>query len=304
MALFLVQLLNGFQLGILLFLLAAGLTLVFGIMNFVNLTHGSLYMMGAYFAASTYARSGSYIVALVVAFLGTFLLGLIMERLVLSKLYRRDHLDQVLCTFGLLLFFDEVVSAIWGLTPLYINVPHWLSGTVGFGGFQYSSYRFAVIVVGLLAGAVLYLLVHHTRIGMLVRAGASNSAMVSVLGVNTRLLNALVFAVGAALAGLAGFMAAPLLAVQPGMGGSVLILTLVVIVTGGIGSVQGAFYGSLIVGVLDTLGRTYIPMGLREVLERGVAQATGPALSSMLIYLIMAAVLSVRPQGLFPVRYG
>jgi branched-chain amino acid transport system permease protein len=304
LSLFLTQLLNGVQLGVLLFLLSAGLTLVFGIMSFVNLTHGSLYMMGAYLAAAAYNASGSFGVAALAAIPGTILLGLVLERVALSRLYARDHLDQVLATFGLILFFNELVRIIWGPTALYINVPRALSGTVDLFGLAYPSYRLAILGVGIAVGIGLYLLVHRTRFGMLIRAGASNPAMLSALGVNTRWLNALVFGLGAGLAGLAGLMAGPMLSVQPGMGEPILILTLVVIVTGGIGSIRGAFYGALLIGIVDTMGRVFLPILLREVFERSIAQAAGPAIASMLIYLLMAAVLSLRPAGLFPVRYG
>ena len=303
--LFLTQLLNGLQLGVLLFLLASGLTLVFGIMNFVNLAHGSLYMMGAYFAAAGYnAFGGSFLAAALCAIPGTLLLGLLIERVLLTTLYRRDHLDQVLATFGLILFFNEVVRGIWGPASVYMNTPAWLSGTVDLFGLKYPAYRFGIITVGLLVGLGLYLVIHRTRVGMLIRAGASNAEMVSALGVNIRGLNTTVFAMGAALAGLAGLMAGPIVSVQSGMGEPILILTLVVIVTGGIGSIRGAFYGALIVGVVDTVGRIFLPMLLRDFLERSIAQAAGPAIASMLIYLLMAAVLALKPQGLFPVKHG
>ena len=304
LGLFFTQLLNGVQLGVLLFLLSAGLTLVFGIMNFVNLTHGSLYMMGAYFAAAAYNWSGSFLIAGLIGVPATVLLGLVVERVALSTLYTRDHLDQVLATFGLILFFDEVVRIIWGPSAVYMNVPDTLSGTVALFGLAYPSYRFAIIGVGLAVGVGLYLLIHRTRVGMLIRAGASNPAMVSALGVNVKLLNALVFGLGAGLAGLAGLMAGPIFSVQPGMGEPILILTLVVIVTGGIGSIRGAFYGALIVGIVDTVGRVFLPTLLRAFFERSIAQAAGPAIASMLIYLLMAAVLALRPQGLFPVKHG
>jgi branched-chain amino acid transport system permease protein len=303
--LFFTQLLNGLQLGVLLFLLSAGLTLVFGIMNFVNLMHGSLYMMGAYLAAAAYNHfDSSFAAAAVAAVTGTMLLGLLVERLVLASLYTRDHLDQVLATFGLILFFNEVVRAIWGPASVYMNVPKALSGTVNLFGLPYPSYRFAIIGVGLAVGAALYLVIHRTRVGMLIRAGASNADMVSALGVDIKGLNTLVFALGAALAGLAGLMAGPIVSVQSGMGEPILILTLVVIVTGGIGSIRGAFYGALIVGIVDTVGRAFLPALLREFLERSVAQAAGPAIASMLIYLLMATVLALKPQGLFPVKHG
>ncbi len=298
------QLLNGFQFGVLLFLLSAGLTLVLGIMNVVNLAHGSLFMMGAYFAAATYGSTQSFLLAALAAVVGAALLGLLLERTILKQLYGRDHLYQVLATFGIILVLNEVVRIIWGQSPIFLNTPGWLSGTVNLFGLLYPAYRFAIIAVGLVIGLALYLVIHKTRVGMLIRAGASNSVMVSALGTNITRLNALVFAMGAALAGLAGVMAGPILSVQPGMGEPILILTLVVIVTGGVGSIRGAFYGALIVGIVDTVGRAFLPTMLREVVERTIAQAAGPAIASMLIYLLMAVVLAVKPQGLFPVKHG
>ncbi len=303
-SLFFAQLLNGFQLGVLLFLMSAGLTLVLGIMNCVNLTHGSLFMMGAYFAATVFGWTDSFLLAALVSIPATLVLGMVIERAVLSKLYARDHLYQVLATFGLILFFNEVARIIWGQAPIFMNVPDALSGTINLFGLPYPSYRFAIIAIGLLVGLALYLVIHRTRIGMLIRAGASDSAMVSALGVNIKLINALVFGVGAALAGLAGLMAAPILSVQPGMGDPILILTLVVLVTGGIGSIRGAFYGALIIGIVDTIGRAFLPSLLREVVDRSLAQGAGPAIASILIYLLMAVVLAIRPEGLFPVKHG
>ena len=298
------QLLNGIQLGVLLFLLAAGLTLVFGIMNFVNLAHGSLYMVGAYAASAALSAGVPFVLAGVVAVIAAAAVGLLLERVALSKLYARDHLYQVLATFGLILFFNELVRYIWGASSLFMDVPAALNGTVSILGINYSEYRFAIIAVGLLVGLFLYVLINKTRLGMLIRAGASNADMVSVLGVNIKLLNAAVFALGAGLAGLAGFMVGPIFSIQPGMGESVLILTLVVIVTGGIGSIRGAFLGALIVGVVDTMGRTFLPMVFGWFMDTNLAQAAGPAVASMLIYLLMAVVLALRPQGLFPVKHG
>jgi branched-chain amino acid transport system permease protein len=300
--LLLAQALNGLQYGVLLFLLGAGLTLVLGIMNFVNLAHASLYMLGAYIGATVFTSTGSFVIAGVTTILGTFLIGVIVERTTLFAFYQRDHLDQVLTTFGLILVFNELVRIIWGPQPLYMRPPDGFAGTVTFLGITYPSYRFLVIAVGLAVAAGLYLIIHHTRMGMLIRAGASNARMVSVLGVNIRLLNTLIFAMGAALAGLAGLMAGPILAVQPGMGDYVLIAVLVVIVIGGIGSIRGAFFGALIVGVVDTIGRTYLPLLLRQIADRATADTAGPALASLLMYLFMAIVLAIRPQGLFPAR--
>lgn len=298
--LILTQLLNGLQFGVLLFLLAAGLTLVFGIMSFVNLAHGSLYMLGAYFAATAYQRTDSFGMAMLAAVAGCTLLGLLLERSAIARLYRRDHLDHVLATFGLVLFFNEVSRMVWGPQPYFLPLPSSLEGSVELLGVSYPSYRFAIIVVGLAVAVGSYLLMHRTRLGMLIRAGAHNPAMVAALGVDIKLLNAILFALGAALAGLAGVMAAPIMSIQTGMGEPVLITALVVIVIGGIGSVSGAFYAALIVGVADTMGRSFLPALLREVASHEVASAAGPALASMLIYLLMALVLALRPQGLFP----
>ena len=296
----LAQLLNGLQLGVLLFLLAAGLTLVFGIMSFVNLAHGSLYMLGAYFGAAAFTHTDSFLLALVAAVVGAGIVGLLLDRFALTTLYQRDHLDQVLATFGLILFFNELIRIIWGPSSVFMQVPQALSSTVDILGFTYPSYRLAIIGAGIAVALALYLLIQKTRVGMLIRAGATNANMVAALGINIKWLNSLIFALGAALAGLAGVMAGPIVSVQPGMGEPVLILTLVVIIIGGLGSIRGAFLAALIVGVVDTLGRAFMPAIMRALLERNAADAAGPALASMLIYLFMAVVLAVKPQGLFP----
>lgn len=300
--LFVIQSLNGLQLGVLLFLMAAGLTLVFGIMSFVNLAHGSMYMMGAFFAASLYNYTGSFLLAAVLLIPAMTALGLAIEWIALRKLYNRDHLDQVLATFGLILFFNELARMLWGASPYYMEVPEMLSGAVDLFGVRYPAYRFVIIVSGLLVALGCYLLIHRTRVGMLIRAGATNRDMVGVLGVNIVLLNSLLFALGAVLAGVAGLLAGPIMSVQAGMGEPILILTMVVIVIGGIGSIRGAFYAALIVGVVDTLGRTLLPTILRSFLERSSADIAGPALASMMIYLLMAVVLAIKPKGLFPVH--
>lgn len=302
LTLFVLQLLNGLQLGVLLFLMAAGLTLVFGIMSFVNLAHGSMYMMGAFFAASLFNYTGSFILTAILLIPAMVALGLAVEWIALRKLYQRDHLDQVLATFGLILFFNELARMIWGVSPYYMEVPEFLTGAVDLFGIRYPKYRLLIIGTGLLVALGCYVLIHRTRIGMLIRAGASNRTMVGVLGVNIVLLNAMVFALGAVLAGVAGLLAGPIMSVQSGMGEPVLILTMVVIVIGGIGSIRGAFYAALIVGVVDTLGRTLLPAMLRTLLERSAADIAGPALASMMIYLLMAVVLAIKPQGLFPVH--
>jgi len=301
MLLLIEQILNGLQFGLLLFLLAAGLTLVFGIMDFVNLAHGSLYMMGAYFAATFVAWTGSFLLGAILALGATLLLGIVLEFAALRHLYGRDHLDHVLATFGLILFFNEAVRLIWGPAGLALPLPNWLTVPVMIlPGVYYPAYRLAIIVVALAAALLLYLGVMRTRIGMLIRAGASNREMIGALGINIKLLYTLVFGLGAALAGLAGLMEAPILTVQIGMGENILILAFVVIVIGGIGSIRGAFVAAVLVGLIDTLGRAFLPNLLREILSSSAASTAAPALSSMLIYLLMAMVLVVRPEGLFP----
>ena len=297
------QALNGLQYGIMLFLMAAGLTLVFGIMNLVNLAHGSLYMVGAYLAAAFYTWTASFPLAAALALIGTLLVGVAVEVVALRTLYERDHLDQVLATFGLILFFNELIAIVWGRAALYTTLPSWLSGHVLLpGGVRYPIYRAVIIVVGLAVGLLLWAIVTRTRVGMLIRAGASNRAMVGALGVNVRLLNTLVFGLGAALAGLAGLMAGPIYAVQPGMGEQILIPVFVVIVIGGIGSIRGAFVGAVVVGMVDTLGRAFLKPVLATIFRPTAADSAGPALASMLMYMLMAVVLAFRPQGLFPAR--
>jgi branched-chain amino acid transport system permease protein len=261
-------------------------------------------MIGAYLAAAVFGLTGSFLLGVAAAVVGSVLLGLVMERVVLARLYARDHLYQVLATFGVILFLNEFARITWGQAPVFMNVPDALSGTVDLFGLAYPAYRFMIIGVGLAVGLALYLVIHKTRIGMLIRAGATDADMVSALGVNIKFMNAMVFGAGVGLAGLAGAMAGPILSVQPGMGEPILILTLVVLITGGIGSIRGAFYGALIVGLVDTIGRAFLPTLLRELVERSLAQAAGPAIASMLIYLLMAVVLAVRPAGLFPVKHG
>src|SRR6266702_3348592 len=295
------QFLNGLQSELLLFLLAAGLTLVFGIMDFVNLAHGSLYMIGAYFAATFAAATGSFVLGAVMALGATLLVGMAVEVIVMRRLYGRDHLDHVLATFGLILFFDEAVRLIWGPAGLSLSLPPWLSQPVQIlPGVFYSGYRLAIIVVTLAVAGLLYVLVMRTRIGMLIRAGASNREMVGALGVNIKLLYTLVFGLGAALAGFAGMMQAPLAFVQIGMGENILILAFVVIIIGGIGSIRGAFVAAIIVGIIDTIGRAFLPDLIRHFVSYSAGSSAGPALSSMLIYTLMAAVLVFRPEGLFP----
>jgi branched-chain amino acid transport system permease protein len=297
------QLLNGVQLGVTLFLMAAGLTLVLGIMNLVNLAHGSLYMVGAYLTLAASQWTGSYGAGVVLGLAGTLLIGMLVEVVTLRALYDRDHLDQVLATFGLILFFNELVAMLWGRASLYAQLPQYLRGHIElFSGSSYPLYRAAIIVVGLATALLLWYVVTRTRLGMLIRAGASNRTMVAALGVNIRLLYTVVFGFGAVLAGLAGLMAGPIYSVQPGMGELILIQVFVVIVIGGIGSVRGALVGALIVGIVDTLGRAFLKPMLGSMISPTAAEAAGPALASMLIYLLMAGVLAFRPQGLFPSR--
>ena len=299
MLLFLEQLLNGVQLGMTLFLMAAGLTLVFGVMNFINLAHGSLFMAGAYVAAAVAAASGSFLLGLVVGVCGAAVLGLLLDRLIVRRLEGRDHLDQVLATFAIILIANESVRLIFGRQPLALDPPAWLSGTVEIlPGAPYPVYRLAVIGVGIAVMVLLYWLVMRTRVGMWVRAGATHPEMIQLLGVDISRLNGLIFALGAALAGLAGVVAGPFIAIQSGMGETILILAFVVVVIGGIGSIAGAAIGALVVGIGDTLGRAYLPDLLRAVVPAGTADGLGPALASMGIYLLMAVVLAVRPKGL------
>jgi branched-chain amino acid transport system permease protein len=301
MLLLIEQCLNGLQLGLLLFLLAAGLTLVFGIMDLVNLAHGSLYMVGAYFAATFTALTGSFIFGAVLALGATLLVGMAVEVVAIRRLYGRDHLDHVLGTFGLILFFNELVRLAWGPAGLTVPLPAWLNVAVPIlPGVHYPAYRIAIIVVALAVALFLYLVVMRTRIGMLIRAGASNREMVGALGVNIKLLYTLVFGIGAALAGLAGLMQAPILTVSIGMGENILILAFVVIIIGGIGSIRGAFVASVFVGLVDTVGRAFLPELFKLVMSPAAASAAAPSVSSMLIYLLMAIVLILRPEGLFP----
>jgi branched-chain amino acid transport system permease protein len=298
---FIEQCLNGVQLGMLLFLLAAGLTLIFGIMDLVNLAHGSLYMIGAYFAATFAALTGSFIAGALLALVAALLVGMAVEVIAIRRLYGRDHLDHVLGTFGLLLFFNELVRLIWGPAGMTLPLPsQMLTAVQVLPGVYYPAYRIVIIAMTLVVALLLYILVMRTRLGMLIRAGASNREMVGALGVNIKLLYTLVFGLGAALAGFAGLMQAPILTVQIGMGENILILAFVVIIIGGIGSIRGAFVASIFVGLVDTIGRAFLPDLLRTFLSTNAASTLGPSLSSMMIYMLMAAILVFRPEGLFP----
>src|SRR2546428_3905022 len=284
-----------------LFLMAAGLTLVFGIMNLVNLAHGSLYMVGAYLATAFARWTGSFVLGALLALPATLLVGVVVEVIALRTLYERDHLDQVLATFGLILFFNEGVAIVWGRTALFTTVPPALAGHVQLlPGLRYPAYRAVIILVGLLVALLLYLLVSRTRLGMLIRAGASNRTMVAALGVNVPLLYTLVFGFGAALAALGGLMAGPLYPQQPGMGDDILIQVLVVIVIGGIGSIRGALVGAVVVGMVDTLGRAFLKPMLSTTIGPAAANDAGPALASMLIYHPVAAGLFFPPPGPVP----
>jgi branched-chain amino acid transport system permease protein len=301
--LFIIQILNGLRFGVLLFLIAAGLTLVFGVMDFINLAHGVQYMLGAYLAVMFYTLTGSFLAALVLALAAALVLGLLLEFTVFRHLYERDHLEQVIATFGIILFLNQGVKVVWGAAPLSLPIPELLSGTVTISpGILYPVWRLAIIGSGLAVALLLYLLVSKTRVGMLVRAGATHARIVSALGVDIRRLFMVVFGFGTMLAAFAGVMIAPILSVEPGMGDSVLILAFVVIVIGGIGSMRGAFIAALLIGLVDTLGRSFSIDILRLVMPPSPARTVGPAIASMLIYVLMALVLYFRPAGLFPAR--
>ncbi len=295
------QTLNGLQLGVLLFLLAAGLTLIFGIMDLINLAHGSLYMIGAYFAATFTNWTESFLLGILITLPACMLFGVMLEIIAIRKIYTRSHLDQVMATFGLILFFNELVRLVWGPIGLDIPLPEILNGSVElFFGIRYPAFRLIIIAAGIIVALLLYVLVSHTKLGMLIRAGASNRQMVSALGININLLYTIVFGLGAALAGLAGLMAAPIMTVEIGMGEGILILTFVVIVIGGVGSIRGAFVAALLVGFIDTVGRSFLPDILEIFFSNDVAATAAPAISSMLTYVLMALILAIRPQGLFP----
>lgn len=297
-----IQVVNGLQYGILLFLIASGLTLIFGIMDFINLAHGSFYMIGAYFCATLVAITDSFVFSVIAAFGGVFIVGLIIEQLLIRRLYVHEHLSQVLATVGLIYIFDTLVRLIWGVTGEVIPVPDMLTGQLLIGPLVFPKYRLVIIATGLLVALGLYILIVRTRLGMLIRAGASNRTMVSALGVDINRLYWVVFALGAALAGLAGMLITPITQASVGMGNQIIIVALVVVIVGGIGSIQGAFYAALIIGMIDVLGRTYLDDFLKLFLATNNAETAAPALSAMLIYILMAVVLVIRPEGLFPPR--
>ncbi len=294
------QLMNGLQLGLLLFLLASGLTLIFGIMDFINLAHGSFYMIGAYFCGTIVSITGSFIAGVLIGLIGVFAVGALVERFIVRHLYLKDHLDHVLVTFGLILIFDTLVHLLWGPSGMAIPLPDILNGQVSLGSLELPTYRLVIIVAGLLVAAMLYFLVTKTRLGMLIRAGASNRVMVEALGININRLFLIVFALGTAMAGLAGMLIAPITEASIGMGNDIIIIALVVVIVGGIGSVKGAFYAALIIGMIDTMSRSYLDQLLQLMMPITYAETAAPALSAMLVYILMAAVLAFRPQGLFP----
>ncbi len=300
--LFIEQALNGLQFGLMLFLLAAGLTLVFGVMDMINLAHGSLYMVGAFLAAWLVQQTGSFVWGVLGAIVLTALFGMLLEATLLRTLYARDHLSQVLATFALILILNDGVKMLFG-TDLPLSAPAALDGPVELlPGLMYPAYRLLILGVGLALALVMYGLVAHTRLGAWVRAGANNRAMTEMMGVNVKQLFTVVFGIGAGLCAVAGALLGPLLAVQVGMGENILILAFVVIVIGGIGSTRGALVGAILVGCIDTLGRTVLQQLLREFLSPQWASAAGPAIASIAVYVFMAAVLALRPQGLFPSR--
>ncbi|MEE9334121.1 MAG: branched-chain amino acid ABC transporter permease [Granulosicoccaceae bacterium] len=294
------QAVNGLQLGVLLFLLSAGLTLTFGIMDLINLAHASFYMLGAFFGATVTIYTGSFTLGFFAAIIAVLIVAWIIEKVIISQLYTRDHLDQLLATFGLILIADTLVHIIWGPAGLAIALPPLLQGQVTFGGVTLPSFRILIIGVGLLVALGLYWLVNHTRTGMLIRAGASNRRMLNNLGVDVGSLFAAVFCMGAALAGVAGILITPITEASIGMGNDIIITAFVVVIIGGIGSIKGAFIAAIIIGMIDTFGRAFLDQLFMTVMPAETAETAAPAVSAMLIYLLMAIILSLRPAGLFP----
>ena len=294
------QIFNGLQLGLLLFLLASGLSLIFGIMDFINLSHGSFYMIGAFVGATMVSLTGSLIAAAVVTVIALLILGALVDILIARKLYGEDHLDHVLVTFGLILVFDTLAHMIWGPAGMTIPLPDILNGQVEIASFVIPTYRLLIITCGLLTALGLYLLVTRSRLGMLIRAGASNRIMVTALGINIDRLYLVVFAIGAAMAGFAGLLIAPITEASIGMGNEVIIIAFVVVIVGGVGSIKGAFYAAILIGFIDTLGRSYLDDLLKLFLSSQAAETAAPALSAMMVYILMAVVLAFKPEGLFP----
>ena len=300
LALFLEQLFNGFQTGITLFLISAGLTIILGTMNFVNLAHGSQVMIGAYVATYFFGLTESFFLGIIFAIPCTFIFGITLEILIIRHFYNRDHMEQVLVTFGLIIFFNEVIRIVFGPASLYSTIPKILSNSVMLlPELPYPAYRLFIIGIGIFSALIIYVLIHKSKIGAMVRAGENNSIIASALGININLLFRLVFATGATFAGLAGMMIGPLTSIEPGMGEPLLILALVVIIIGGVGSIKGAFFSAILIGIIDTLGRVFIPFLLKLFLNNSSADGAGPALSSMLVYILMIIILIKKPNGLF-----
>ena len=300
MLLLIEQVLNGLQFGVMLFLMAAGLTLIFGVMGLINLAHGSFYMIGGFVAATVANASGSFLLALLASLVVAAAVGALVEWIVIRRLYKRDHLDQVLATFALILIFSEGTRWLFGSFPLYLDVPELLSGPITLpGGIEYPLYRLAIIVAGFTVAIGLFYMISHTRIGVRIRAGENDREIIAALGVDISRLYTVVFALGAALAGVAGALVGAIQSVQVGMGEPVLILAFVVIVIGGIGSIKGAFIGAILVGMTDTLGRFLLPELFSTIMDQSTATTIGSALASMSIYILMAAVLLIKPTGLF-----
>ncbi|MBO6918756.1 MAG: branched-chain amino acid ABC transporter permease [Rhizobiaceae bacterium] len=297
------QILNGLQFGIMLFLMAAGLTLIFGVMGLINLAHGSLYMVGAFAAAAVAGATGSFVLALIAALMAAAAAGALIEILVIRRLYNKDHLDQVLATFALILIFSEGTRWVFGSFPLFLDIPDYLSGPISLpGGIEYPLYRLVLIIVGLAIAAGLGFLITKTRIGIQIRAGENDREMIAALGVDISKLYTIIFALGAALAGLAGALVGTIQSVEVGMGEPVLILAFVVIVIGGIGSIKGALVGGILVGLTDTLGGVFLPRFFALFLDNSDATSVGSSLASMAIYILMGAVLIWRPTGLYGAR--
>ena len=297
LGLFIEQVFNGLQLGMFLFLMAVGVTLTFGVMNLINLAHGSMLMLGAFLIAFATSAVKSFGLAILLAMALVFALSWVIEKVLVKYLYAKSHLDQVLATFGLSIFLNDAVIMIWGREPLFVNLPSWLEGPVQITAeFSYPLYRLVITAVAIFAGIVLWFLLTQTRLGMQIRAGAEKREMIGALGVNINFLFTAVFAMSALLAALAGLMLGPMLSVQSGMGEPLLILSLAVVVIGGIGSLKGALYAALLVGLVDTLGRMVWPNLLGAIV--------GNIVSNAAIYILMAFVIAIRPAGLFGRRMG
>ena len=298
--LFIEQLLNGIQFGFMLFLMSAGLTLIFGVMGLINLAHGSFFMIGAFSASFVASLTGNFFLAILASLICPALIGTMVEFSIIRKLYERDHLDQVLATFALILIFSEATRYIFGAFPLFLDIPNILQGNILLpGAIVYSKYRLIIIIIGLFIAVGLYLLINRTLLGIQIKAGQNDRQMIRVLGINISRLYTIVFAMGAALAGLAGALIGAIQSVEVGMGEPVLILAFVVIVIGGIGSIKGALIGALLIGVLDTMARLFLPIFFELIMETSQALSLGSSLASMSAYLLMALVLIFRPTGLF-----